>query len=103
MIKLARSAAASILLVLFVARSVAFCKDTQQESDAAKRGRTQFQQSCSFCHGADATGSTEGPNLLRSRLVRHDQKGDLIGPLIREGRPAKGCRQLDSAKVKLPR
>ena len=58
--------------------------------EEAKRGQAQFAQSCSFCHGVDATGSTEGPNLLRSRLVRHDQDGDLIGQVIREGRPNKG-------------
>jgi len=89
-IELRQSAAAFIFLVLFFMQSMAFGENTQQESEASKRGQIQFRQSCSFCHGADATGSTEGPNLLRSRLVRHDQNGDLIGPVIRDGRPAKG-------------
>jgi cytochrome c oxidase cbb3-type subunit III len=57
---------------------------------AIERGRTQFRKSCSFCHGPDATGGTEGPNLTQSSLVRHDKNGDLIGNVIREGRPAKG-------------
>ncbi len=57
---------------------------------AAKRGQIQFSQSCGFCHGADATGTTEGPNLLRSALVRHDDHGNLIGPVIRDGRSSKG-------------
>lgn len=35
-------------------------------------------------------GATEGPNLLRSRLVRHDEDGNLIGLVIRDGRPAEG-------------
>ncbi|MDQ2774153.1 MAG: c-type cytochrome, partial [Acidobacteriota bacterium] len=48
-----------------------------------------FTQTCGFCHGADATGG-EGPNLIRSALVRHDVSGNLIGPVIREGRPEKG-------------
>jgi cytochrome c oxidase cbb3-type subunit 3 len=58
--------------------------------EAAERGRVQFVQSCSFCHGAEATGGTEGPNLVRSSLVRHDSGGDLIGPVIRTGRPGRG-------------
>lgn len=58
--------------------------------DSAKRGQTQFAQTCGFCHGADANGGAEGPNLMRSALVRHDEKGNLIGPVIREGRPTKG-------------
>src|SRR5581483_6954602 len=73
-----------------VALTFAFCNNTPQEPEAAKRGQAQFSQSCGFCHGPDAAGATEGPNLLRSRLVRHDQDGNLIGPVIRDGRPAKG-------------
>jgi cytochrome c oxidase cbb3-type subunit 3 len=56
---------------------------------AAERGRAQFQQSCGFCHGADATGA-RGPDLVRSPLVAHDVKGDQIGQVIRQGRPDKG-------------
>jgi cytochrome c oxidase cbb3-type subunit 3 len=59
-------------------------------ADAVKRGRAQFSQSCSFCHGTNATGGAEGPNLMRSSVVRHDSGGDLIGKVIREGRPNGG-------------
>jgi cytochrome c oxidase cbb3-type subunit 3 len=48
-----------------------------------------FRQKCGFCHGLDATGA-EGPDLMRSALVSHDQNGNLIGQVVREGRPAKG-------------
>ena len=57
---------------------------------AAARGRAQFAKTCAFCHGADATGGGEGPNLTLSAVVRHDKGGDAIGPVILEGRPAKG-------------
>jgi cytochrome c oxidase cbb3-type subunit III len=56
---------------------------------AAERGRKQFEQSCGFCHGADATGA-RGPDLLRSPLVAHDVKGNQVGSVIRQGRPDKG-------------
>lgn len=59
-------------------------------TEAAQRGREQFQKNCSFCHGPDANGTSSGPNLLRSAIVRHDENGNLIGPVIREGRPDKG-------------
>jgi cytochrome c oxidase cbb3-type subunit 3 len=59
-------------------------------SDAVKRGQAQFAQTCGFCHGPDANGGAEGPNLMRSGLVRHDDDGKLIGPVIRDGRPKKG-------------
>lgn len=60
---------------------------------AAERGRKQFAQSCGFCHGVDATGG-RGPDLVRSPLVAHDQNGDLIGDVIRTGRPDKGMPAL---------
>lgn len=59
------------------------------QDPAVQRGHKQFQQSCGFCHGADATGA-RGPDLVRSPLVAHDVKGDLIGEVIRRGRPDKG-------------
>jgi cytochrome c oxidase cbb3-type subunit 3 len=58
--------------------------------ESAKRGQAQFAQTCGFCHGPDANGGAEGPNLMRSMLVRHDENGNLIGPVIRDGRPTKG-------------
>lgn len=61
----------------------------QPSAQLIERGQSQFVQSCSLCHGADAKGA-EGPNLLHSTLVRHDNGGDLIAPIIRNGRPKKG-------------
>lgn len=57
---------------------------------AAGQGRQIFEQNCSFCHGADANGGGEGPSLIRSALVRHDESGNLIGQVVRNGRPEKG-------------
>ncbi|MBA0087156.1 MAG: c-type cytochrome [Acidobacteria bacterium Pan2503] len=64
----------------------------QQEPENAAtldRGRKLFEQSCGFCHGPDATGA-RGPDLVRSPLVAHDVHGNLIGDVIRHGRPDKG-------------
>jgi cytochrome c oxidase cbb3-type subunit 3 len=60
---------------------------------AADRGRKQFEASCGFCHAPDATGA-RGPDLIRSPLVAHDAKGDLIGGVVRNGRPDKGMPAL---------
>ncbi len=60
------------------------------EQENVRRGSAIFQQSCSFCHGKNADGGSEAPNLIRSILVRHDKSGDLIGPVIEEGRPDRG-------------
>lgn len=55
------------------------------------RGRTLYSVTCSFCHGPDLRGGQlNGPNLLRSQLVLSDQAGELILPVVHEGRPEKG-------------
>ena len=56
---------------------------------AVERGKKIFEPACGFCHGLDARGKS-GPDLLRSTLVLHDEKGDQIGPVIRAGRPDRG-------------
>ena len=55
----------------------------------AQRGMAQYKQTCVVCHGAEAKGAT-GPNLIGSSLVRHDEKGNLIGDVVRNGRLSKG-------------
>jgi cytochrome c oxidase cbb3-type subunit 3 len=59
------------------------------DKEAVERGRKIFVPTCGFCHGNDAHGKS-GPDLVRSALVLHDKKGDVLGPLIHEGRPDRG-------------
>jgi cytochrome c oxidase cbb3-type subunit III len=80
---------AAFLLSLALYSKAQAPQTTPEERAAVDRGRTQFQQACGFCHGPDATGA-RGPDLVRSALVAHDVKGDLIGEVIRNGRPDKG-------------
>lgn len=55
-----------------------------------ERGRALFGENCQFCHGSDARGGEGGPNLLRSETVLNDQNGELIGPVILNGRVDQG-------------
>jgi len=48
------------------------------DAAAAERGGKLYQPNCAFCHGERATGA-DGPDLVRSTVVLHDEKGDLIG------------------------
>jgi mono/diheme cytochrome c family protein len=59
------------------------------DAAAAARGEKLYGPTCGFCHGPKARGA-EGPNLIRSALVLHDEKGELIGPAIAKGFPEKG-------------
>jgi len=62
----------------------------KEDEAAVERGRATFSTNCAFCHGADIRGGDGGPSLLRSQLVLDDQKGELIGPVIRSGRADRG-------------
>ena len=65
------------------------------DKDSAERGRKIFVPTCGFCHGNDARGKS-GPDLVRSPLVLHDNKGDTIGAVIRDGRPDRGMPAFSS-------
>jgi cytochrome c oxidase cbb3-type subunit 3 len=58
------------------------------EPAVLERGRAQYAGLCSACHGADARGGQlGGPNLLRSQLALDDKDGELIIPVVQNGRP----------------
>lgn len=53
---------------------------------ALERGAALYKINCAFCHGQDARGGDGGPSLLRSGVVLADQNGELIGPVVEQGR-----------------
>jgi cytochrome c oxidase cbb3-type subunit III len=64
------------------------------------RGNTLYGIHCRACHGADLRGGDiGGPNLLRSQLALNDQDGELIGPLITEGRQTPGMPAMPPIKL----
>src|SRR5262249_24312378 len=67
------------------------------DPEAVERGRAIFGVNCVACHGADGRGGQlNGPNLLRSQLVLADKDGELIAPVIRNGRLERGMPALPS-------
>src|SRR5947209_7084320 len=78
-----------ILAVLLTATVISVVAADRPDPAAVERGRKEFISSCGFCHGNDATGN-RAPDLIRSSLLNHDEHGELLGPLIHDGRPDKG-------------
>ena len=74
-----------------------------QSPDAAlvERGGTLFLQQCSFCHGRDAGGGEDGPDLTRSKLVAGDHGGDQIAPVIRNGRVEHGMPRFNLSDTEI--
>lgn len=75
-------------------------RERRPDAPAASAGGMLFKQTCGFCHGPDGRGAS-GPDLIRSSLVSHDNGGNLIGPVVHNGRPDKGMPafQLTDAQV----
>jgi mono/diheme cytochrome c family protein len=57
---------------------------------AIERGRALYGVNCAFCHGADTRGGDSGPSLLRSGIVLDDRNGELMAPVIQNGRTDRG-------------
>src|SRR6476620_1668694 len=65
------------------------------EAAVIERGKGLYTTTCSPCHGADLRGGpTGGPNLLRSQVVRSDQHGELILPIVHGARAERGMPAL---------
>ena len=69
-------------------RPPAFPPHPPADPAVVARGKALYGGNCNFCHGSDARGGEGGPNLLRSELVLNDQKGELIAPVVENGRGA---------------
>ena len=72
-------------------------KDNGPDAAAAARGKMAFQSNCGFCHGEDGTGS-RAPDLIRSSILNHDEHGNLVGVVIKNGRPDKGMPAFPALK-----
>lgn len=67
--------------------NVAYPPRLPADPAAVERGKAVYGVNCQFCHGADTRGGDGGPSLLRSGIVLDDQKGELMAPVVRAGRP----------------
>lgn len=72
------------------AASAAAIAGSKQDPAAVDRGAKVFASHCAGCHGATAKGGPGAPDLVRSLIVLDDEKGILIAPVIRNGRPDQG-------------
>lgn len=72
------------------AASAAAITGSKEDPAAVERGGKLFATHCAGCHGVSAKGGPGAPDLVRSVLVLDDEKGILIAPVLREGRPDQG-------------
>src|SRR5262245_2587067 len=59
---------------------------TPGDPAAIERGRALYGVNCAFCHGPDTRGGDSGPSLLRFGIVLDDRNGEMMAPVIRNGR-----------------
>jgi cytochrome c oxidase cbb3-type subunit 3 len=63
---------------------------SKEDPAAFERGAKAYSTNCAGCHGATGRGNVGAPDLIRSILVLDDEKGILIAPVLRTGRPEAG-------------
>ena len=75
-----------------IAATAAALTGSKEDAAAVDRGSKLFAKNCASCHGATAKGLTgkDNTDLVRSLYVLEDEKGILLTPPIRDGRPDKG-------------
>src|SRR5947209_16487632 len=78
-----------------VQRPAAYPERPPADPAMVDRGKALYGVNCAFCHGSDARGGEGGPNLLRSALVLNDKNGELITPVVQNGRPDGGMPKLN--------
>jgi mono/diheme cytochrome c family protein len=62
----------------------------KEDPAAVERGARAYAANCAGCHGNTARGNPGAPDLVRSMVVLTDEKGILISPILRNGRPEQG-------------
>ena len=77
------------------ARGPAYPMHPQADDATIARGQAIYGQDCATCHGMDARGGNGGTNLVHSQLVMDDEKGELIAPVVQNGRPDLGMPKFD--------
>jgi len=86
------------LIAVFAVAALADAQAPRGKADAGgfpaptpelERGRAVYVlSSCNFCHGVDLTGAQMGAtDLMHSPLIAADQNGNVIGPVVRAGKP----------------
>ena len=70
--------------------TAAALEGSKQDPAAVARGAKAYAGNCAGCHGPLAHGNVGAPDLVRSLLVLDDEKGILIAPVLRNGRPDAG-------------
>jgi mono/diheme cytochrome c family protein len=62
----------------------------KEDPAAVARGTKLYATHCAGCHGNTGRGNPGAPDLIRSIVVLTDEKGILISPVLRDGRPDQG-------------
>jgi mono/diheme cytochrome c family protein len=66
------------------------------DQEAHDRGRALWARECVNCHGTQARGSENGPNIIRTRTVNFDRSsptpGSVLGPFLSKGHETQSGR-----------
>ena len=76
-------------------------EEPQFDQAAVQRGRELLVARCGFCHGSNARGGSQGPDLTRSAMVQEDENGKQLGEFLKVGRPDKNMPKFELTEQEL--
>jgi len=88
-------AAAALLAAVPLAAQHPPDEKPKYDPASVERGHQLLVQQCGFCHGSNARGGQQGPDLTRSEIVQSDEGGKQLTAFLRVGRPEKGMPKSD--------
>ncbi|MBV8842266.1 MAG: c-type cytochrome [Bryobacterales bacterium] len=71
------------------------------DSAMVARGKALYDVNCGLCHGEDARGGDGGTNLIRGTVLLNDQNGELLGPVLDNGRLAEGMPKFNFTNAQI--
>src|ERR1051325_5063055 len=83
------------LWLVAASASGASAQAPKPDTAAIDRGKPLFASECGFCHGTNARGGANGPDLTRSVLVQEDEAGKQLAEFVRAGRPDRRMPKFD--------
>lgn len=70
------------------------------DAEVIARGKMLYEIHCRLCHGPDLRGGEQGgSNLLRSAVALNDKSGELLQPVIRDGRRNPGLPSMPATDL----
>jgi cytochrome c oxidase cbb3-type subunit III len=87
--------------IIAAGQGAAYPRRPRADPAVAARGKALYDLNCAFCHGDDARGGKGGTNLIRGSVLLNDRDGELLAPVLQNGRLPEGMPKFDFSAAQI--